>query len=162
MTFNFLKLNNEKTEFMVITSPHNKRWMPNVSLQIGDNIVHPSSSVRNLGIIFDNVLRMSPHIVSLSRNVTFHIRNITRIRRFLDNDTCHHIVRSLVLSRLDYGNVLLTGANSKYISKLQRLQNWCAKLIFCATKRDHASQYLQSLHWLPVRQRILYKMFLCV
>ena len=58
--------------------------------------------------------------------------------------------------------MLLTGANSKYISKLQRLQNWCAKLIFCATKRDHASQYLQSLHWLPVRQRILYKMFLYV
>ena len=49
--------------------------------------------------------------------------------------------------------------------KLQRLQNWSAKLIFCASnmfKQDHASQYLQDLHWLPVDKRILYKMFLYV
>lgn len=162
MTFNFLKLNNDKTEFLVITSLHNKRWMPDVSLSIGGDIICPSKSVRNLGVMFDDVMSMSPQVISLSKNVTFHLRNITRIRRFLDNETCNHIVRSLVLSRLDYGNVLLTGTNSKYITKLQHLQNWSAKLIFSASKRDHASQYLQELHWLPVKQRILYKMFLYV
>jgi hypothetical protein len=162
MTFNFLKLNNDKTEFLVITSLHNKRWMPDVSLSIGDDIIRPSKSVRNLGVIFDDVMSLAPHIVSLSKNVTFHLRNISRIRRFLDNDTCNHIVRSLVLSRLDYGNVLLTGTNSKYIMKLQRLQNWSAKLIYCALKSDNASQYLQQLHWLPVKQRILFKLFLYV
>ena len=63
MTFNFLKLNNEKTEFMVIASRHNKRWMPNVSLQIGDEIIRPSTSVRNLGVIFDNEMNMAQHLV---------------------------------------------------------------------------------------------------
>ena len=68
-------------------------------------------------------MSMSPQIVSLSKNVTFHLRNITRIRRFLkDNNTCNHIVRSLILSRLDYGHVLLTGAN------LQRLNLQIATL----------------------------------
>ena len=67
-----------------------------------------------------------------------------------------------MLSGLDYGNVLLTGTSTKYIMKLQRLQNWSAKLIFCASKQDHASQYLQDLHWLLVDKRILYKMFLYV
>ena len=52
--------------------------------------------------------------------------------------------------------------SAKHIMKLQRLQNWSAKLIFCASKQDHASQYLQDLHWLPVDKRILYKMFLYV
>ena len=147
---------------MVITSLHNKHWMPDVSLSIGNDIIRPSKSVRNLGVIFDDVMSMSPQVVSLSKNVTFHLRNISRIRRFLDNDTCNHIVRSLVLSRLDYGNVLLTGINSKYIMKLQRLQNWSAKLIYRASRRDHASPYLHKLHWLPVKQRILYKVFLYV
>jgi hypothetical protein len=162
MTFNFLKLNNDKTEFLVVTSPHFKRQMPDVCLNIGDEIIRPSTSVRNLGIIFDDVMSMLPQITSLSKNITFHLRNITRIRRFLDNETCIQVVQSLVISRLDYGNVLLTGANSTHIMKLQRLQNWSAKIIFCASKRDHASQYLQELHWLPVKQRMLYKLFLYV
>ena len=46
--------------------------------------------------------------------------------------------------------------------KLQQLQNWSAKLIVCASKQEHASQYLQDLNWLPVDKRILYKMFLYV
>ena len=162
MTFNFLKLNNDKTEFLVITSPYNKRWMPDICLRIGEENIRPSTSVRNLGVIFDDEMSMSPQVISLTKNITFHLRNITRIRRFLDNETCNHIVRSLVLSRLDYGNVLLTGTSTKYIMKLQRLQNWSAKLIFCASKQDYASQYLQDLHWLPVDKRILYKMFLYV
>ena len=132
MTFNFLKLNNDKTEFLVITSPYNKRWMPDICFRIGEESIRPSTSVRNLGVIFDDVMSMSPQVISLTKNITFHLRNITRIRRFLDNETCNHIVRSLVLC-LDYGNVLLTGTSAKHIMKLQRLQNWSAKLIFCAS-----------------------------
>ena len=102
-----LKLNNNKTEFLVITSPYNKCWLPDICLRIGEESIRPSTSVRNLGIIFDDVMSMSPQVISLTKNITFHLRNITRIRRFLDYETCNHIVRSLVLSRLDYGNVLL-------------------------------------------------------
>ena len=55
---------------------------------------------------------------------------------FLDYNTCNDIVCSLVLSRLDYGNVLLMGANAKQIARLQVLQNWAAKLIFCVAKKN--------------------------
>jgi hypothetical protein len=162
MTCNLLKLNNDKTEFLVATSPHFKRQMPAVSLRIGNDTIHPSTSVRNLGIMFDDVMSISPQITSLTNTITFHFGNITRIRRFLDAETCNHIIRSLVLSRLDYGNILLIGTNSTDIMKLQRMQNWGAKLIFSASKFDHASQYLQQLHWLPVQQRIQYKTLLYV
>ena len=52
--------------------------------------------------------------------------------------TCSSVTRSLVLSRLDYGNALLLGANTTQINRLQHLQNWAAKLIFCASEQDHA------------------------
>ena len=71
-------------------------------------------------------------------------------------------VATLILSRLDYGNVLLLGANSTDISRLQTLQNWAAKLIFCASKKNHASPLLRQLHWLPVRDRITFKVMLYV
>ena len=157
MTENMLKLNNNKTEFFVATSPHFNRLMPSVQLHIGDEIITPTKTVRNLGIVFDNLMSMSSQITSLSSSVSYHLRNITRIRRFLDVDTCSSVTRYLVLSRLDYGNALLLGANTTQINRLQHLQNWAAKLIFCASKHDHATPFLKKLHWLPVKERIQFK-----
>ena len=162
MTENMLKLNSDKTEFFVATSHHFKKLMPNVHLQIGDETISPSENIRNLGVIFDDVMSMSAHVTSLSCNLTYHLRNITRIRRFMDLDTCNNIVRSLILSRLDYGNALLLGSNVSSISRLQKFQNWAAKLIFCAAKQDHATPFLKKLHWLPVKERIYFKILLYV
>jgi hypothetical protein len=162
LTINLLKLNNDKTEFFVAISPHNKRRMPPVSLQIGSETIMPSEKIRNLGVIFDSQMTMADQISALSRSVAFHLRNISRIRRYLDFETCNHIVRSLVLSRLDYGNALLAGVNAKEIARLQRLQNWAVKLIFCKSRRDHASPLLNQLHWLPVNGRIKFKILLYV
>lgn len=162
MTCNMLRFNDDKTEFFIATSPHFKRQMPLVHLKIGDKIIQPSAHVRNLGVIFDDVMCMSPQIISLSSSITYHLRNITRIRRFLDFNACSHVVRSLVLSRLDYGNALLLGTNTTHINKLQHLQNWAAKLVFKASRRDHASHFLKQLHWLPIQERIHYKILLYI
>ena len=76
----------------------------------------------------------------------------------LDQTTCHHAVRALVTSRLDYANSLLYGINASDMKRLQRLQNRAAKIIFKAKKHDHASPLLQQLHWLPVHSRIIFKL----
>ncbi|XP_072024929.1 uncharacterized protein [Amphiura filiformis] len=162
MTDNMLMLNDTKTEFFVAVSHNNKRKMPPVHLQLGTESVHPSDTVRNLGILFDTHMSMSPHISGLCKSITFQLRNISRIRRFLDTDSCHHIIRALVLSRLDYGNALILGSNQVDLAKLQRLQNWAVKLIHCANKRDHATPYLRQLHWLPVQERSHLQLLPCV
>ena len=144
MTENMLKLNSDKTEFFVATSHHFEKLVPNVHLQIGHEMISPSENIRNLGVIFDDVMSMSAHVTSLSCNLTYHLRNITRIRRFMNLDTCNNIVRSLILSKLDYGNALLLGSNVSSISRLQNVQNWAAKLIFCAGKQDHATPFLKK------------------
>lgn len=46
---NMLKLNDDKTEFLVVTSSHHKRTMLPVSLMVGDKLIQPSDTVRNLG-----------------------------------------------------------------------------------------------------------------
>ena len=70
---------------------------------------------------------------------------------FLDFDACHNAVRALFLSKLDYCSCLLNGLTQKNITRLQRIQNRCAKLIFKRPKLTHAS------HWLPVTQRIKFR-----
>ena len=99
--------------------------------------------MRNLGIIFDN-MSMTQHISSLISSVNFHLRNIGRIAKYLDQDTKHHVDRRLILSRLDYGNALLYGAKSKDLDCLRSLQNKAVKLIFSAGKRDSPSLLMNT------------------
>ena len=105
---------------------------------------------------------MSYHISHICSTITFYLRNISRIRRFIDQSACHNAVRSLVLSRIDYCNGLLSTIPSNQLIRVQRLQNWAARLIL-QVSRDHPSQpLLNSLHWLPLKQRITFKLLLFV
>ena len=107
-----------KTEFRVIASKNHKRFMSPVSLLVEGKTILPADSVRNVGVVFDSQMSMSMHVKTLCRSLTFKLRNISRIRRFLDFDTCHLIVRALILSRLDYGNGLLLGSSQSDIQNL--------------------------------------------
>ena len=67
---------------------------------------------------------------------------------------------SLVVPKLDYGNALYYGLPVALIHKLQRVQNAAARLVCGIRKFDHITPILKSLHWLPVQQRIEYKVLL--
>ena len=61
------------------------------------------------------------------------------------------------MSRIDYCNAVLNGAPSYSIKKLQRVQNNAAPIVLEAPRRSHASLLQRTLHWLPIQQRIEYK-----
>jgi len=63
---------------------------------------------------------------------------------------------SLVSSRLDYANSLLFGTSTSNLHKLQRVQNTLAKIVLNNSAIPSATA-LQQLHWLPIRQRIHFK-----
>ena len=83
MTVNKLKLNHNKTAFFISRTTQGLTKLPPVELKVGNDMIKPSSSVRNLGIIFDNHMSMTQHINSLISSVNFHLRNIRRIAKYL-------------------------------------------------------------------------------
>lgn len=107
----------------------------------------------------DSTLTMKNHVSHLCKTLNFQLRNISRIRRYLDKDSCNHIVHALVISRLDYGNSLLIGTTDSNLQRLQRIQNQAIRLICGLTHRDHVSPHHVKLHWLPIRERINFKLF---
>ena len=62
----------------------------------------------------------------------------------------------------DYCNSLLAGCPKYLLSKLQKVQNNAARLIFRTTTSAHVTPMLHSLHWLPVEQGIEYKLSLII
>ena len=141
------------------------RFISNLSgikLTLDDVIINPTVTLRNLGVVFDPVFNMSGQISSVVKCVHFHLRNLSRIRRFIDQDTCKLAVQALVFSRIDYGNALLLGATDFDLTRLQRLQNRAARLIFLVGRDTSSAPLLRRLHWLPIRKRIEFKILVII
>ena len=145
MTKNNLKLNDSKTEFFIASPPHLMHRLTGTTLCIGTTEISTSATIRNFGVVFDSAMTMSPHITSLCKSLNFFLWNISRIRRFIDQETCNTTMRALVLSKLDYANALLLGCKKADILRLQRLQNKAARIIFQVPKM-HSSSELLSTH----------------
>ena len=108
MIRNKLKINDSKTEFLIITSSFLTKSFDDLSIRVGDSNVS-SNSVRNLGVIFDKCIKLDYNISSVCKSTFFHLRNIGGIRSILSNDACAQLIHSLVTVRLDYCNSILYG-----------------------------------------------------
>ena len=159
MTHNRLMLNDSKTEVLHVTSRFTNKLHLN-DINVGGSSVSTSPCVRDLGVIFDDTLKMTKHINVLCRNATFAIRKIGYLRRYLDQDSTEKLVHAFVTSRLDSCNAILYGLPERDLSKLQRIQNAAARVVTLTRKQEHISPIIRKLHWLPVKQRIIYKLML--
>ena len=97
------------------------------------------------------------HVNFLCRSVFLELCRIGHLRCHLTVDATKKLVSSFVLSRLDYCNSLLAGLPENKLDRLQRVKNNAARLVLGRWGRDHAKPLLRSLHWLPVRAWIEYK-----
>src|SRR3989441_868245 len=87
-----------------------------------------------------------------------HIRQLRQIRPSLDLNSSIQLANALVSSKLDYCNSLFYGLPDTSIKRLQRVQNSLARVIFPSLKRpDHLTPALVKLHWLPIHNRIKFK-----
>ena len=103
---------------------------------------------------------MSAHVSKVIKSADYHIRNIGKIRKFLNTDTTKSAIVSLVTSRLDYCSGLLCGITDELLCRLQKVQNNAARVVSGSKKYDHITPVLKDLHWLPIRKRIEFKILL--
>ncbi len=123
-----LQLNLAKTELLLF--PATPTLQHDFTIQLRSSTITSSSSVRNLGVIFDDQLTFKDHIAKIARSCRFALHNIRKIRPFLTEHAAQRHVQALVISRLDYCNALLAGLPSNTIKPLQMIQNAAARLVF--------------------------------
>ena len=152
MNQHMFKLNDDKTELIVFTSKYKQDLYNDVSITIGDTVVDCSSQVKDLGVFFDQVLSLRQHVTYNSKTCRFHRRNISRIRKYIPQDTSVVLIKLLVILRLDYSNGLFYGLHKCTVSGLQVVQYSAARIVTQERLQNHdsMSRALIGLHWLPV------------
>ena len=161
MLQNHLKMNDSKTEVLIICSEANRKKLSHISsLEVGTECVEPSTSARNLGVFIDETLSMQDQVNYTIKACYAQLYRISKIRPFLTEEAAAELIRSLVLSKLDYCNSLLFGLPDCQIKKMQLVQNNAARLVYRKKKADNVTPLLKRLHWLPIEARIKFKIIL--
>ncbi len=127
----FLKLNPGKTEVMVLAAPHLSRifYPSGVNIEVWGSDVTPTRKVVNFGVVCDQYLQFDEHVTRICQTGNMQLRNIFRIRKYLNEDAVKTLVHAIIISRLDCCNCLLSGVSQKLVSKLQRIQNTAARVV---------------------------------
>ena len=152
-----LKLNPEKTEFILIGSKNNcKQHLPHFPINILGNQVSPAQS-GNLGVVFNSNFSFSDHVSQVIKYTRVHARDLYRIRPLVDLNTSVLLANALVSSRLDYCNSLFLSLTDFELRRLQLVQNSLCRVVTRSSKYSHITPQLKKLHWLPVKYRIQFK-----
>ncbi|KAJ8030498.1 Propionyl-CoA carboxylase alpha chain, mitochondrial [Holothuria leucospilota] len=123
MLSNKLKINDSKTEFMLLGSKSSLAKVCVNSIQVGECVVQKVPYVRNLGVWLDEHLDMQLHITKQCQKAMMHLQDIRSIRKCLTREATRSLLHAFVTSCLDYGNSLLISVPKVHISKLQMLFN---------------------------------------
>ena len=129
-TANMLKLNDSKTELMLVTSMRSKHLhiLP-TSITMGNAQIPIKPSVKNLGLTLDCHLTMNAHVFNIARTCYSELRRLASIRRFQTSTATATLVSAFVLPRIDYCSSLQFDSTHDVTSHFQRIQNYAARVI---------------------------------
>uniref|UniRef100_A0A8K9Y514 Reverse transcriptase domain-containing protein n=1 Tax=Oncorhynchus mykiss TaxID=8022 RepID=A0A8K9Y514_ONCMY len=155
MAANFLLLNSDKTEMLVLGPKKHRSSVESDNLN-GCTFVS-NKTVKDLGITLDPDLSLITNKSRLFQGQLFSIYVTLQKSETLSKNDAEKLIHAFVTSRLDYCNALLSGYPDKALNKLQLVLNTAARILTRTKKCDHITPVLASLHWLPVKARADFK-----
>ena len=171
MTINYLKVNEDKTKFFLVGHRSTLREC-NLELEIdfcGTTVISkvlsdPENSDvgKSLGVLLDNDFSMLRHILNVKKTCFNHLRNLRNIKEYLETDDKLALVKSLILSRIDFGNALFANIPDCHLKHLHRVINACLRFIYNLSYNDSIKQYYMESHILPIEYRIKFKILILV
>ena len=165
MQYNYLKINFDKTDVLYISNPfHHSVFYGNIMCTIeGENFINSiNQSVKSLGVTLDNNLTMKKMVLETVKSCYSSLKKLGGVRRYLPQDIKLKMVMSYIISRLDFCNGLYANISKTLLNKLQKLLNACVRFVMNIPNRMNVNDVSKSLHILPVKNRIMFKLCLIV
>jgi hypothetical protein len=126
--------------------------------EIGNDLMTSSTSVRDLGVYLDADLSMQSHVHNTVSKCFAMLRQLRSIRRSVPASAYQTLIVSLVLTKLDYGNAVLSGRPAHLIRRLQSVMNAAARSIAGLRRSEHITTTLADPLWLRASERIDFKL----
>ena len=151
-------LNDEKSEDICFSPPSfGLAYSLSDSISLSSCNIQFTRKVRDLGFWLDSDLITKQHVIKICQSAYLELKHISSIRQYLTKAATKTLVNSCILSRLDFCNSLLMSTPNSIIQPLQTLQNSAARLVFRSRRTQHCTPLLCKLHWLPITERIRFK-----
>ncbi|XP_046599998.1 uncharacterized protein LOC124295156 [Neodiprion lecontei] len=159
MLKNMLSLNISKTKALIISSARYRSsiessYVP--PIQVKDEVIPYVVQAKNLGVIINNTLTWSEHVLFISRRVHNTLWQLKSNKELLPTRLRSSLVNSLILPLFDYCALVYCDLTAGLELKLKRALNSCVRFVFDVHKSEHISPYYRMLGWLDLADRRKY------
>ena len=151
MNINFLKINPEKTEILLLYPKSIASQVIIKGTFIEGKCIRFSNEVKNVGVVLDKNLNFDKHVNKVVSHGFKLLKDIGRVRSVITTKHTEMLVHAVASSRLDYCNSLFFNMKKGNLFKLQKVQNAAARLVARKKKRDSISTVIKELYWLRVK-----------
>lgn len=133
-TSNGLSINFAKTSFMIFKNANNVILPQEITTCSGIKIERISSQ-KYLGVIFDEKFDFNLQCDALINKLTDAVKAIRIIKHYLPKEALIQFFHAHFMSHIHYCSFIMAKFTKQNIMRIQRLQNWCVKLIFQLDKK---------------------------
>ena len=154
---NKLSAYSNKTKYLLFNSKNINPQVININLDA--DIISPSYSAKNLGVLFQSDTSLDNHISSIIKSCFVQLRDFGYICSLISKTAAITIANSFIHSKIDYCNRLFCGLPNYSIHHLQKVQNTAVRIVTHTVRSSHITPVLKSLHWLPVNYCINFKIY---
>lgn len=125
-----------------------------IHILVDGEAVERVDEAKNLGLTMDSYLHFEKHIAESVRNCFYRLKLLYKIRPYLSEAVRISLCESLILSRLNYCDVVYGPCLLSRTERLiQRVQNACARFCFHVPPRSHITPFLNSSNLLKMAAR---------
>ena len=153
---NDMKVNAAKTQMIVLGTRQMLNGLPSVSIRFAGTIVRESATVKNLGLVMDRHLHYHDHVNRVVSKCTGALLALNHVKHVLPIPALQPIVSSLVVSSLRYCISVYGTCGATELHRVQKVLNFCARVISGRRKHSHVSDVLKDLRWLSAANLVLY------
>ena len=153
---NGMKLNAKKTQMIVLGTPSMLRDLQPIKIQFCGNIINESKVVKNLGVSIDRHLSFDVHIDHMAHKCTGILIALNHARHVLPRSVMKDVVEALVLSIVRYCMSVYGSCTETQVHRVQKIVNFCARVVAGRRRYDHVSDAVTQLGWLTARQLVAY------
>lgn len=154
---NKLTLNISKTKYMIFRNPKAEFNEESFKLRVGNEDIERVKSFKFVGVIIDEFLTFEEHTSHITQKVSSSIYALRQVKNVVPSKTLKTLYNTLVKPHIEYGLSIWGGRDSKYMSKLTKVQKNAVRTVAKSRYNAHTTPLFGNLGILKINDMYIMK-----